>query len=78
MACVDGTLIHRFCGTAAAGRVHAKTGTLDGTRALTGFVTDAAGHRVTFAFLVGGPPSSATRAKAAIDKAVLALATSRL
>lgn len=78
IACSDGTLVRRFCGTAAAGRVHAKTGTLDGMRALTGFVTNAAGHRVTFAFLVGGPPSSAGRAKAAIDKAVTALATSHL
>jgi serine-type D-Ala-D-Ala carboxypeptidase/endopeptidase (penicillin-binding protein 4) len=78
VSCVDGTLIHRFCGTAAAGRVHAKTGTLDGMRALSGFVTDAAGHRVTFAFLVGGPLSSAAAGKAAIDKAVVALTTSNL
>ncbi len=78
IACADGTLVRRFCGTAAAGRVHAKTGTLDGTRALSGFVTDAAGHRVTFAFLIGGPPSSAGRGKAAIDRAVVALATSHL
>jgi D-alanyl-D-alanine carboxypeptidase/D-alanyl-D-alanine-endopeptidase (penicillin-binding protein 4) len=78
VACVDGTLIHRFCGTVAAGRVHAKTGTLDGTRALAGFVTDAAGHRVTFAFLVGGPLSSAAKGKAAIDQAVVALTASHL
>jgi D-alanyl-D-alanine carboxypeptidase/D-alanyl-D-alanine-endopeptidase (penicillin-binding protein 4) len=78
IACSDGTLVHRMCGTAAAGRVHAKTGTLDGMRALSGFVTNAAGHRVTFAFLVGGPLSSAAQGKAAIDKAVVALTLSHL
>jgi D-alanyl-D-alanine carboxypeptidase/D-alanyl-D-alanine-endopeptidase (penicillin-binding protein 4) len=78
VGCVDGTLVHRFCGTSAAGRVHAKTGTLDGMRALSGFVVNAAGHRVTFAFLVGGPLSSAARGKAAIDRAVVALAQSHL
>jgi len=39
-------------------------------------VVDAAGHRVTFAFLVQGPLSSAGAGKAAIDHAVRALAAS--
>jgi D-alanyl-D-alanine carboxypeptidase/D-alanyl-D-alanine-endopeptidase (penicillin-binding protein 4) len=38
-----GTLIHRMVGTVAAGRVHAKTGTLADAAALSGFVTPAAG-----------------------------------
>jgi D-alanyl-D-alanine carboxypeptidase/D-alanyl-D-alanine-endopeptidase (penicillin-binding protein 4) len=76
VGCVDGTLKRRLC--SVAGRVHAKTGTLDGTRALSGWVTDAAGHRVTFAFLLSGPPSSGLRAKNAIDAAVTLLARSHL
>lgn len=78
IGCVDGTLAARtaFCGM--ANPVHAKTGTLDGMRALTGWVVDAAGHQVTFAFLIGGPLSSATAGKTAIDRSVLALAASHL
>jgi serine-type D-Ala-D-Ala carboxypeptidase/endopeptidase (penicillin-binding protein 4) len=71
-----GTLHSRFCGLASP--VHAKTGTLDVVRALTGYVLDAAGHRATFSFLVAGPPSSALAGKTAIDKAVTAIAVSHL
>ncbi len=76
IGCVDGTLKARLCGTVH--RVHAKTGTLDGMRALSGFVVNAAGHRVTFSFLIGGPLSSAYRARTAIDKAVTVLSRSHL
>jgi len=37
----NGTLYRRFLGTSAAGRVRAKTGSLEGVVALTGFVTGA-------------------------------------
>jgi D-alanyl-D-alanine carboxypeptidase/D-alanyl-D-alanine-endopeptidase (penicillin-binding protein 4) len=76
IGCVDGTLKHRMCGT--GGLVHAKTGTLDGMRALSGYVTDAAGHLVTFAFLLAGPKSTGHAASNAIDAAVRVLAASRL
>jgi D-alanyl-D-alanine carboxypeptidase/D-alanyl-D-alanine-endopeptidase (penicillin-binding protein 4) len=76
IGCVDGTLKHRMCGT--GGRVHAKTGTLDGMRALSGYVTDAAGHLVTFAFLLAGPKTTGPAAANAIDAAVKALAASHL
>lgn len=77
VACVDGTLVHRMCGTAAAGRTYAKTGSLDGVRALAGWTTTADGHRVRFSFLLGGV-GSASRANAAIDAAVVALASARV
>jgi D-alanyl-D-alanine carboxypeptidase/D-alanyl-D-alanine-endopeptidase (penicillin-binding protein 4) len=74
--CVDGTLVHRLCGT--HGLVHAKTGGLDGARALSGWVTDAAGHLVTFAFILSGPKAALRSANDAIDRAVRALAASHL
>ena len=54
VGCVDGTLAKRFCGTAAAGRVAAKTGTLAGVRALAGYTTTASGRDVWFAFQLTG------------------------
>jgi D-alanyl-D-alanine carboxypeptidase/D-alanyl-D-alanine-endopeptidase (penicillin-binding protein 4) len=78
IGCVDGTLRARVLLCGMANPVHAKTGTLDTMRALSGYVIDAAGHRVTFAFLVQGPLSSGARGKAAIDHAVRALAASHV
>jgi D-alanyl-D-alanine carboxypeptidase len=43
ISCTDGTLEHRFCGTAAAGKVHAKTGTLRNSAALSGYVAKTNG-----------------------------------
>jgi D-alanyl-D-alanine carboxypeptidase/D-alanyl-D-alanine-endopeptidase (penicillin-binding protein 4) len=43
VAATSGTLSDRLKATPAAGRVHAKTGTLDGVASLSGFVTTPAG-----------------------------------
>ena len=43
VAARTGTLTDRMAGTAAAGRLHAKTGTLDWVSALSGFIDPAAG-----------------------------------
>ena len=75
VGCKDGTLVHRFCGTVAAGRVYAKTGTLDTARALSGWTVTRDGHLVTFAILLSGFSSGATATKA-IDRAVVVLAGS--
>jgi D-alanyl-D-alanine carboxypeptidase/D-alanyl-D-alanine-endopeptidase (penicillin-binding protein 4) len=48
----DGTIRTRMEGTDAAGQVRAKTGTLDGVVALSGYVETAAHERLAFAFLV--------------------------
>ncbi len=76
LACVDGTLKKRLCGTAAARVAIAKTGTLPGTHALTGWTTTADGHAVRFAFLLSGVSSSA-RARAALDECVVLLSAAR-
>ena len=75
LGCRDGTLARRFCGTPAEGRVSAKTGTLRGVRALAGYTRTASGRDVRFAFQLTGVESGA-KALAAIDRAVVALASS--
>ena len=52
IAGVDGTLQNRMKGTAAAGNVKAKTGTLRYVHALSGFVTTAAGEHVVFSIML--------------------------
>src|SRR5690606_7889605 len=48
---VGGTLRSRMVDTAAAGNLHAKTGSLTGVSALSGYVTDADGERLVFAIV---------------------------
>ena len=48
---VDGTIAGRMKGTPAAQNVHAKTGTVDKARSLSGYVTTADGQLLLFSFL---------------------------
>ena len=75
VACRQGTLQYRLCGPATNGRVSAETGTLDTVHALTGWTT-ADGHLVRFSFLLAGF-TSGSKATAAIDRAVVVLASAR-
>ena len=54
VAAVDGTLKKRMLGTAAAGNVKAKTGTVSGVIALAGYCMSAQGHQLCFAILNQG------------------------
>jgi len=76
LGCRDGTLRRRFCRTPAEGRVWAKTGTINGVRALSGVTRTASGRQVQFTFQLSGVANGG-RALAAIDRAVVALAASR-
>lgn len=51
VACEDGTLASRMCGTPGEGAVHAKTGSMTSVSALSGYVTDADGRELVFSVL---------------------------
>jgi serine-type D-Ala-D-Ala carboxypeptidase/endopeptidase (penicillin-binding protein 4) len=51
VAGVDGTIRNRMKGTPAERNVHAKTGTVDKARSLSGYVTTADGRLLIFSFL---------------------------
>ncbi|RKS73212.1 D-alanyl-D-alanine carboxypeptidase/D-alanyl-D-alanine-endopeptidase (penicillin-binding protein 4) [Actinomadura pelletieri DSM 43383] len=51
---MGGTLANRMVGTAAAGNVHAKTGTLTGVTALSGYVTRRDGRTLVFSSVFNG------------------------
>ncbi|MEP6836277.1 MAG: D-alanyl-D-alanine carboxypeptidase/D-alanyl-D-alanine-endopeptidase [Gemmatimonas sp.] len=51
IAGVDGTIASRMKGSVAANNVHAKTGTVDKARSLSGYVTTADGQMLVFSFL---------------------------
>ena len=57
IAGVDGTLKRRFVGTALAGNLMAKTGTLNATNAISGTFRAASGRTLTFAFFANDVPN---------------------
>jgi D-alanyl-D-alanine carboxypeptidase/D-alanyl-D-alanine-endopeptidase (penicillin-binding protein 4) len=69
----DGTLRRRFADTALAARIFAKTGTLNATNALSGWLIAASGRELTFSILANDVPDG-TSALAAMDNALLAIA----
>ena len=51
VAGIDGSLQDRMKGTVAVGRIHAKTGSVEHVRTLSGFAETPSGHRLIFSFL---------------------------
>jgi serine-type D-Ala-D-Ala carboxypeptidase/endopeptidase (penicillin-binding protein 4) len=75
VTCVDGTLKSRTCGTPAAGKVFAKSGSIDNVVALTGVTATASGRPVTFSFLLNGV-RSARLGRVAVDAALAEIVAS--
>ncbi len=71
---VDGTLRNRFRGTAAAGNIRGKTGTIDQVSALSGYITTGGGEQLVISIVVNGVALTRERT-GLIDDIVLELAT---
>jgi D-alanyl-D-alanine carboxypeptidase/D-alanyl-D-alanine-endopeptidase (penicillin-binding protein 4) len=69
----DGTIRWRLEGPETAGRVRAKTGTLDGVNSLSGYLETVDGERLAFAILVNDAPGRAAAVTPAIDAVAAAL-----
>lgn len=74
IAGVDGTLATRLRGTAAAGNARAKTGSLTGVRALSGYVETADGEHLLFVLLANNFTTAQRVVDAAQDQIVERLA----
>jgi D-alanyl-D-alanine carboxypeptidase/D-alanyl-D-alanine-endopeptidase (penicillin-binding protein 4) len=70
---VDGTLRRRFAGTSLEGRIFAKSGTLRGTNALSGFMLTKSGQMLLFAAFANERPSGGDSAIAALDATLVAI-----
>lgn len=70
---VDGTLARRFRGTALESRLFAKTGGLNATTALSGYLTARSGRTLLFSFYANDIPDGAA-ATPAMDAALLLIA----
>lgn len=77
VAGVDGSLAGRLKGTAAEGRVRAKTGTMSNIRSLAGYATTADGERLAFAVLLNNFEGTGSEATGALDRIAVALASFR-
>ncbi len=73
IAGVDGTLARRFVGGPLTGRLFAKTGSLNGASALSGYLIAASGRTLTFASFAADMPEDRSATKA-IDAALLLIA----
>jgi serine-type D-Ala-D-Ala carboxypeptidase/endopeptidase (penicillin-binding protein 4) len=69
----DGTLEYRLKGTTAAGRVQAKTGTINSAAGLAGYATSQRGERLIFAFYGNNNPGTARDSTTVFDSLCLAM-----
>jgi D-alanyl-D-alanine carboxypeptidase/D-alanyl-D-alanine-endopeptidase (penicillin-binding protein 4) len=73
VAGVDGTLARRFKGTSLEGRLFAKTGTLNATSALSGYLVGKSGRTLTFSLIANDVPEDGSVSRV-MDAALLAVA----
>ena len=72
---IDGTMKKRLKESAASGRAHIKTGTLDGVKSAAGYALDAQGRRYAITFLINHARAQA--GSAAIDALLVWVAQRR-
>lgn len=71
----DGTLRNRFKGTLLEGRLFAKTGSLNASRALSGYLVTKSGRTLVFSALANDMPDGTDgQASATVDRALVAIA----
>lgn len=71
----DGTLQNRFKGTLLEGKLFAKTGSLNASRALSGYLTTRSGRTLIFSALANDMPEDTdAQATAAVDRALVGIA----
>src|SRR5271169_2685593 len=73
VAGIDGSLQDRMKGTAAAGRIHAKTGSVEHVRTLSGFAETPGGRRVIFSFLSNNQGGTSHEAADALNGLCVAM-----
>jgi len=73
VAGVDGSLQNRFKNTPLAGKMWAKTGTLNETTGLTGYLTTSSGKMVAFCVMVNGRRPGSEVESQAVDRIVQAI-----
>lgn len=78
IAGIDGTIRNRMKGTPAQGNLHAKTGTLDRARSLSGYITAADGRMLLFSALCNNYSVPTSRVDQVTDALSVRLATMRL
>lgn len=74
IAGVDGTLAGRFKNSPLKSRLFAKTGTLNETNALSGYLTSASGKTIAFSIIVNGHRPQSNTELQAIDRIAEAIA----
>ena len=74
VAAVDGTLANRFRGTPLEGRLFAKTGSLNATSALSGYMIAKSGRTLLFSIFANDIPEGQS-AQAVMDSALLLIAS---
>lgn len=69
-----GSLARRFRGTALQGRIFAKTGTVQGVNALSGYMIAASGETLVFSVIANDRPADAPSVLALIDRVLIEIA----
>ena len=78
IAGVDGSLRNRMKGTAAAGKIHAKTGSVANARSLSGYALTADNHMLIFSLLANNWITSQSAVDSVHNRIVVMLASLKL